>query len=459
MVLLTVLICSLGGYTLIDIYFRNSLEREVTAINEENDLLRYSLTIELQNQSDIEIDKIADIAERISITTKQREVDFRISNQEGETISSKGIIPVEAVSLTSYLKEEIRGWHLVLTADGRSFLHAASPLLIEGTIFYLENCREVSTLFSDRFEQYQIFFYLILALTIAVGVASFLISALILRPLGHMSAVTRRMADGELDVRVQISSSDEIGILAADFNTMAEKLEEQVQELIDAARRQEDFIGSFTHEIKTPLTSIIGYADLLRSRPATAEQVQNNADYIFREGRRLEMLSRKLMDLIVLKQQDFPLRLVPMDTFLQRVGGTMLPVLEKQEIHLQIQADAATISIEPDLMETVCLNLLDNARKAMDQSGIIILEGRKEEDGYSISVIDHGKGIPAKELSRITEAFYMVDKSRSRSQGGAGLGLSVCQRIVELHNGKMEFQSIEGIGTKVCVYLKGGSSI
>lgn len=456
MVLLTVLIYSLGGYILIDIYFRTSLEREVTALNEENDLLRYSLSRELENHSDIEITKIA---ERISISIKQRVIDFRISGENGETVASKGIIPVEAVSLTSYLEKEIRGWHLVLTKDGRSFLHAASPFLIDNTVFYLENCREVSTLFSARLEQYQIFFYLILALTIAVGAVSLLISAIILRPLEHMSSVTRRMADGELNVRVQISSYDEIGLLATDFNTMAEKLEEQVQELIDAARRQEDFIGSFTHEIKTPLTSIIGYADLLRSRPTTAEQVQNSADYIFREGKRLEMLSRKLMDLIVLKQQKISLRSIQMDTFLQRVGGTMLPVLREQEITLKIQADAAMIAIEPDLIETVCLNLLDNARKAMDDKGIITLEGIAKEEGYFILVTDHGKGIPAKELSRITEAFYMVDKSRSRSQGGAGLGLSVCQRIVELHGGKMEFESVEGTGTQVSVYLKGGKDV
>lgn len=458
MVLVTVLISSMGSYILIEIHFRTSLEREITAVYEENDLLRYNLNRELQSQTDLDTEELSGLAERISMATKQRVVDFRISEKGGETIAVKGTIPVEAASLTAYLEEEMRGWHLVLTEDGRCFLHAASPFPLNETILYLENGREVSDLFSARSEQYQIFFYLILALTGAVGAVSLLISAFIFRPLGHMSAVTQRMANGELDVRVAVNSHDEIGLLAADFNAMAEKLEEQMQELIDAARRQEDFIGSFAHEIKTPLTSIIGYADLLRSRPATAEQVQNNADYIFREGRRLEVLSRKLMDLIVLKQEEFPMRKVPMDTFLQRVGGTMFPVFEKQQICLKIQADAAAISIEPDLMETVCLNLLDNARKAMDQGGVITLEGKTEEDGYGIYVTDHGKGIPAKELNRITEAFYMVDKSRSRSQGGAGLGLFVCQQIVELHGGTMEFQSIEGIGTQVKVYLKGGDS-
>ena len=282
-------------------------------------------------------------------------------------------------------------------------------------------------------------------------------SSVMLRPLSRLSTATRRIAEGKLDQRVPVTSDDELGHLSADFNAMAAQLEAQVQELKDAARRQEDFIGSFAHEIKTPLTSIIGYADLLRSRPATPEQVLDSAGYIFSEGRRLEALSLKLMDLIVLEKQSFPLHLVPMDAFLQRVGGALRPALETSGIRLTIRADAAKIPLEADLMETVCLNLLDNARKAIDSSGTMILEGVAEETGYCIRVTDSGKGIPAAELTRITEAFYMVDKSRARAQGGAGLGLTVCQRIIKLHGGTMEFQSIEGKGTQVCVHLKGGT--
>lgn len=339
------------------------------------------------------------------------------------------------------------------------YIHAASPLAFGEETLYLENCREVTQLFTARQEQYSNFSYLMLLLVAGVGILSLAVTSVMLRPLARLSSATKRMASGDLEYRVRVDSDDELGRLSGDFNAMADQLESQVQELKDAARRQEDFIGSFAHEIKTPLTSIIGYADLLCSRPASPEQVRERAGYIFSEGRRLEALSQKLMDLVVLEKQDFPFRQVSMMDYLQRVGGALQPALERNGIRLRVRAEEAQIFIEPDLMETVCLNLLDNARKAIDGSGVIVLEGFIEEMGYCIRVTDTGKGIPAEELNRVTEAFYMVDKSRARAQGGAGLGLAVSQKIVALHGGSMEFHSEVGKGTQVSVHLNGGAPV
>ena len=238
---------------------------------------------------------------------------------------------------------------------------------------------------------------------------------------------------------------------------MADQLERHVEELKAEAQRREDFIGSFTHELKTPLTSIIGYAELLRSRPDDPEQVLDSAGYIFREGRRLEALSRKLLDLIVLNQEKVERKKVPMEGYLERVGGALRPTLEAQNLRLMVSAKPGTAEIEPDLMEALCLNLLDNARKASSPGGMIQLEGFPEEDGYCIQVSDQGRGIPPEDLERVTEAFYMVDKSRSRAQGGAGLGLALCQRIAELHGSTMEITSELGKGTTVRLQLKGAS--
>ena len=289
------------------------------------------------------------------------------------------------------------------------------------------------------------------------GALSLLVSHLILRPLGRVSDAARRMAGGDLDQRVPVTSDDELGQLSADFNAMADQLERQMDELADAAQRQKDFTGSFAHEIKTPLTSIIGYADLLLSRPVSPEQVRDSAGYIFREGKRLEALSGKLMELIVLDRQDFPKHLISMRAFLEQMGSTMRPALEQAGIQLTVEAEEAPVFVEPDLLNMAGLNLLDNARKATPSGGRISLIGEARENGYLIQVTDTGKGIPAEELSRITEPFYMVDKSRARAQGGAGLGLALCRRIVELHDGTLEFESVLGQGTTARVCLKGGA--
>ncbi|WP_295761876.1 cell wall metabolism sensor histidine kinase WalK [uncultured Oscillibacter sp.] len=459
MVLITALACSAGGYALIGAQFRSSLEREVSALYEENDLLRFALAQELSFHPAYSREELAKAAGGITISTGQgRTVSFRLSDEAGRALGGSGALPVNAAALTAQLPEGQRGWVMEALGDGRIYLHAASPLALEDGILYLENCREVSGLFHSRSEQYQSFFSLMLALTGAVGALSLFTAAVLLRPLARLSAATRRMAEGDLDQRVRVDGDDEIAQLSADFNVMAHRIQRQVAELRAAARRQEDFIASFAHEIKTPLTSIIGYADLLRSRPASEGQVRESAGYIFGEGRRLEALSRKLLDLIVLERQDFPLRPAPLGAFLRRVAGAMEPSLAQAGIRLTLRAEDVTAQMEPDLMETVCVNLLDNARKAMEGGGEILLEGLAEEGGCCIQVTDQGKGIPEEELERVTEAFYMVDKSRSRAQGGAGLGLALCRRIVDLHGGTMDIESRLGRGTRVRIHLKGGGA-
>ena len=456
MVLITALACSAGGYALINTQFHASLDREVAALYEENDLLRFALAQELAFNPLYSREELAKAAGGITITTGRGAVSFRLSGETGKALGGSGVLPVEAAILTAQLPAGQRGWVMEALGDGRVYLHAASPLALEDGIL----CREVSELFRARAEQYQSFFSLMLVLTGAVGALSLAVAAMLARPLARLSAAARRMAEGDLSQRVRVDGDDEIAQLSADFNVMAHRIQRQMAELRAASRRQEDFIGSFAHEIKTPLTSIIGYADLLRSRPATEEQVRESARYIFGEGRRLEALSRKLLDLIVLGRQDFPLRPVPLDAFLRRVAGAMEPPLRQAGIRLTLKSQAVTARMEPDLMETVCMNLLDNARKAMEDGGEILLEGFALEDGSCcVQVTDQGKGIPAEELERVTEAFYMVDKSRARAQGGAGLGLALCRRIVELHGGTLEIESEPGRGTRVRVLWKGGEEL
>ena len=457
MVSVTILACSIGGFLLIDGQFRTSLENEVETLYEENDMLRYALSREAEGQLLTGRETLSQLAAGVTLTTGGRTVAFRLSDTSGVNLGGGGHLPVDAWPLISGLSEDQKGWKLDRSSESTVVLHGASALILADETVYLENYRDVSSLFSQRSDQYRSFFQVMLALVVVVGALSLLVSHLILRPLGRVSDAARRMAGGELGQRVSVTGEDELGRLSADFNAMAVRLERQMQELADAAQRQKDFTGSFAHEIKTPLTSIIGYADLLRSRPMPPEQVRDSAGYIFREGKRLEALSGKLMELIVLDRQDFPKRPIFMQSFLEQMGNVMRPALEQAGIQLVVEAGDASAFVEPDLLETMALNLLDNARKATPSGGRISLIGEAKENGYLIQVTDTGKGIPAEELSRITEPFYMVDKSRARAQGGAGLGLALCRRIIELHGGTLEFESILGKGTTARVCLKGGA--
>ncbi len=455
MVTVTVLACSISGFLLIDGQFRTGLDARAEAVTLEHTLLRRTLLRELRFSQDFDRAAAIQLAESAAVPEDRDGIRFRLSDSEGQTLAGSRL-PAES-GLTSSLQSDQLGWELLRKGE-RAYLHAASPITLDDGTIYLENWREAGDLFDARQTQYAVFSYLMLGLILAAALAALAVSAWISRPLRRLSEAARQMAGGDLSQRMEVRGDDEIGQLSRDFDQMADQLQRHMQELTDAARRQEDFLHSFAHETKTPLTSIIGYAELLLSRPARPELVQESASNIFREGRRLERLSHKLLDMVVLEREGAILRPTEMTDFLEQVSDVFRPALEHADIRLETHAEPGTADIEPDLMESVCLNLLDNARKAITGEGLIRFEGIRLDDGYCIQVTDDGRGISPEDIERITEPFYMADKSRSRAQGGAGLGLAVCQRIVALHGGTLGFKSELGRGTCVSVRLKGGAA-
>ena len=280
-------------------------------------------------------------------------------------------------------------------------------------------------------------------------------------PLAEITQVARRLVAGNLglstgeEVNINVRSQDEIGELAVSFNRMADAIARNVQELEAAARRQEDFTGSFVHELKTPLTSIIGYADMLRSRDLGEDMRFKAASYIFSEGKRLESLSLSLMNLLVVGRSKAEARTVNMRKLCAEAARISQPAMKAKGLALTVRAEEGAVRGDGALLQTLLQNLLDNARKATASGGRVVLTGRSRENGYQVTVADQGRGIPDRELNKITEPFYMVDKSRSRAEGGAGLGLALCKEIAELHQGHLRFESQEGKGTIVTVMLGG----
>ena len=171
------------------------------------------------------------------------------------------------------------------------------------------------------------------------------------------------------------------------------------------------------------------------------EEEMTAADYIYSQGKRLESLSYKLLDLFVLQQGQKPESPVKMEKVGEETKEIMAPVLAKKQQRLTLWMEPFTLTGEKDLLISLLCNLIDNARKASGEGKEITVRGTKEEDGYQLTVADEGKGIPTEEIHKIFAPFYMVDKSRSRKEGGAGLGMSLCAEILRLHGAQWKIES------------------
>lgn len=455
-IIITAFTCSVGGYFLIHSQFQLSLDREIAAAYAENDILGQILDQELKDLTSMK-EEVPEIADNITVNVSGGTIAFTVSDEKGSAVYRNSDLSGSR-DIYGKIGGDNKGYEIYKT-QGKYYIHAVRPIYARGEVMYLESFREITYLFEAKRQQYTTFAVLMAVLFVGVGLVSFVVSSLLLSPLKKLSSATKQMADGSFRPKLNIARSDEIGELASDFEQMSVKLEDMVNELKEYSRRQQDFVDNFSHELKTPLTSIIGYADMIRSREMEPERRMACADYIYTEGKRLETLSLKLMDLIVLENQEFTFRPVHMREFLGQIANAFAPVVAESGILFSSKARDGVVSLEPDLMKTVCMNLLDNARKAAGRGDRILFTGRRLPDGtYCISVEDSGKGIPKGELSKITEAFYMVDKSRARAQGGAGMGLALCSRIVKLHRGRMKFVSREGKGTRVSVCLRDDSA-
>lgn len=263
--------------------------------------------------------------------------------------------------------------------------------------------------------------------------------------------MSKKIAKGSYHERINIKTNDEIGELSESFNLMLEAIENKIDELEVSVKQREEFITNFTHELKNPMTSIIGYSDLLRSNEYAEEIRIKSANYIFNEAKRLELLAHKLMDLMGLSNENIKFETINMIEFAHEIQQQLKDSLG--EIQLELMIEQATIIADKSLLEDCIRNLIDNSKKAEPKDQKIVFLGKKHKDKYEISIIDRGCGISKQDLPRIKDSFYRADKTRSKSNGRSGIGLTLSEKIAKLHHTELIIESEIGKGTKVTLYL------
>ena len=436
-----------SGYFFVSHVFQTSLEREAGQAMDENNILRFAFETAALNvpvKYDIlQNSSVEQIAANLESGGQGGRRLLRISDEYRQTLYAGDGFDADDTLLE--LSGEDQYSYCVISLNGRYYIHTGSTINALGRVLYLETLRDVSQVFEERETGFAVYRRLTALMLLLDIVIMYIISSRLTKPIRLLVHATKRIAAGDYGYRARQVSDDELGSLTQDYNRMAETLEQNIESLEHEVQAREDFVGAFAHELKTPLTSIIGYADMLRSRRLDEEQSILSANYIYTEGKRLETMSLRLLDIIVTRKEGAKIQETPAEVLFAYVRS----LFSTQEgMELVFDYDRAVVSADAGLIQTVLANLIDNACKASENGGRIEVTGRRVPGGYRFQVEDHGIGIPAQELSKITQAFYMVDKSRSRSRNGAGLGLALCTEILALHHTELEIDSTPGEGTR-----------
>ena len=457
-VLLTVTFAVFGLWML-QSNFSRLLDREVERTNSESRMFRFLFEMGYRAVEEYGDDyAVSRTMESISSSVDRDGSRCYVMRDDGgfyyggEYVTGQGFTS-ELEELTESLSDRNTYGYCIRKVGESYYMFTATMTNAATTPLYLGTCRELTQIYDDRqalLNQYR----LALVFLLFVGaVVIYLLSRYITWPIRSLDRLASRIAEGDYGSRSHNKSPDEIGTLARNFNRMADQLVDQMEEKVMEAKQKEDFTAAFAHELKTPLTSIIGYADMLNSVQLSEEEQREAFFYIYSQGKRLESLSHKLLELVSMDKSPSDMRAVNTKSLEENIRNTMRPIWRSKGIRGKVNMDKGVIRGDEELLLSLFYNLLDNAVKAMDKEGegFTLLKGTNLGTTYEVKVVDNGRGIPKEEISRITEAFYMVDKSRSRREGGAGIGMALCQKIVQMHGAELKIDSNLGLGTVIVI--------
>ena len=303
---------------------------------------------------------------------------------------------------------------------------------------------------------------------LAVGIiAAFVVSTYITRPIKQLSNIAEKMSEMDFNARYEGSDKGEIGLLGKSMNNMSEKLEQNIAELkkanlelkkdIDKKEKLEimrtDFLSNVSHELKTPLNVVSGYAELMKNGMVQPEDVPAFAGNIYQEAQRLITLVEDIIKVSRLDENtgEFPREQADLHELAELAADCLQSTAEKRHIAITVEGGETTVFGVRQILSEMVFNLCDNAVKYNREGGSVEITTGKRAGHPFLSVKDTGIGIPEAQQNRVFERFYRVDKSHSRNIGGTGLGLSIVKHGAAYHDAEVILNSAEGKGTTITI--------
>jgi signal transduction histidine kinase len=289
--------------------------------------------------------------------------------------------------------------------------------------------------------------FMLLFISVLVGtVVSFVISRIPLRPIRRVIDATNRLAAGDFSARLELPGPSAFSELASSFNRMAE-------ELGGIEMLRSDFVDNFSHEFKTPIVSIKGFAEELKHDDLSPEQRSEYLDIIISESSRLATLATNVLNFSRVEKQTILAHRERFDLTEQIRRCVLLfeTKWDQRRLNLTVELDEISLVGDEELLSQVWLNLIDNAVKFTPEGGCVEIRLEKRWNKAVFRIRDDGYGISEEAQKHVFDKFYQADASHSAQ--GNGLGLSIAKRIVTLHGGSIACQSQEGVGTEFLVEL------
>ena len=337
-----------------------------------------------------------------------------------------------------------------VTQGQEHFLYISGALSGPFQYYRLDYSCDISQNVSELERVQNILLLLAVIFSVSTAFALYIILSKIFKPLGIVSRISRKIADGQYNERINVKGRNELSSMAENFNRMAMEIEKQMHLLEEEASQKQQFVDNFAHEIRTPLTSIYGYAEYIQKASLSEEDLIESAQLILNEAGYMRKISDSLLELAMLRQYNVHKQRISLPLLLDDVAQSLRGLIPEKQAEIICVCEWNEISGQEDLLRSLLLNLGVNAIKACPSEGAVIrLEAKEEAGCIVLAVTDNGCGIPRESISKLTKPFYRVDKTRSRETGGVGLGLALCQQITSKHDAQMHIKSNQGHGTRV----------
>lgn len=286
---------------------------------------------------------------------------------------------------------------------------------------------------------------------VLLGIGIFSISFLMMHKsfldyISRISAAMQNISEGDFNTVLEVRGDDEFSTMADNLNQMAQDLKELMEKEREAERTKNELITNVAHDLRTPLTSIIGYLELLSQKPDLPQEIRcKYIDIAFNKARRLEKLIEDLFGFTKLNYGKISMNVTQVDIvkLLEQLLEEFYPSFSEKNLYYELDTNVQSqkIMADADLIARLFDNLINNAIKYGAEGKKIIVKIRTDDETVSISVVNYGYVIPEEELPLLFNKFYRVEQSRSTHTGGTGLGLAIAKNIVDMHGGTIDVKS------------------